>query len=142
MGCVYLDPTLHDAAAAQGFATEHFIFRGANGWTLGKQKTDDKAIRPEGDEVEVCIASSRHGLWETLIKSVTEKGGEVKYRKVVSIEKDLDGVNGRRIKLKLVDGDGNEGVDDADLLVGADGVKSVVRTALFSEDKRYKPTYT
>ena len=129
-----LDKGLHDAVAAQGFRAEHFIFKGANGWTLGKQRSGDANVMGKGKEEEVCIASSRHGLWQTLLGHVGK--GVVKYRKVIGVERGDDG----RVRLRLVDEKGNEEVNDADLVVGADGVKSVVRGALFGKDK-FAPTY-
>jgi 2-polyprenyl-6-methoxyphenol hydroxylase-like FAD-dependent oxidoreductase len=131
-----LNKELHDAVAAQGFPAEHFVFKGANGWTLGKQRTGDQAFRKKDEDEEVCIASSRHGLWETLMKAVGE--GVVRYRKVVKIGRDE---TQGQIMVELVDIGGNEEVDIADLLVGADGMKSVVRTALFGAEK-FKPIYT
>jgi 2-polyprenyl-6-methoxyphenol hydroxylase-like FAD-dependent oxidoreductase len=132
----HLDKDLHDAVIAQGFPVEDFVFKGANGWTLGVAKTSDKLVMG-GVEEEVCVASSRHGLWEAIMKSVGE--GVVKYRKVIGIER---GINGRKTIVKVVDEDGNETIDEADILIGADGVKSVVRSALFGDDEKFKPTYT
>lgn len=134
-----LDPALHDAVAAQGFRAENFVFRGANGWALGVQRTGDGGIRGvEGEEEEVCIASSRQGVWECLMRAVEEAGGAVRYAKVVGIERDEgSGV----VRVRVVDGEGRVETEEADLLVGADGVKSVVRTALFGDDK-FKPAYT
>lgn len=131
-----LDLDLHDAVSAQGFPAEHFIFKGANGWTLGMQKTSDGSVREDGDEEEICISSSRHGLWEALMRAVGE--GVVRYRKVTVIES--DGTQGKVIVRSTSD-DANEDVESADLVVGADGVKSVVRSAVFGEDK-FLPEYT
>jgi 2-polyprenyl-6-methoxyphenol hydroxylase-like FAD-dependent oxidoreductase len=131
-----LDEDLHDAVAAQGFLTENFVFKGANGWVLGKQRTGDGQVRPDGDE-EVCVASSRHGLWETLLSKVGT--GAVQYKKVISVDRN----EGRgKVLVNIVDDNGNEETKEADLVIGADGVKSVVRKALFDDDKRYQPEYT
>jgi 2-polyprenyl-6-methoxyphenol hydroxylase-like FAD-dependent oxidoreductase len=123
-----LDKSLHDSVVAQGFPAEHFVFKGANGWTLGMQKTSDVSIRKRGEEGEVCIASSRHGLWETLMKNVAE--GVVQYRKVLGTEINDDG----KVIVRVLNEDGNETNDIADLVVGADGVRSVVRGALFQNE--------
>ncbi|KAF2678341.1 FAD/NAD(P)-binding domain-containing protein [Lentithecium fluviatile CBS 122367] len=130
-----LDEELHDAVAGQGFPVDNFVFKGANGWTLGIAKTSDKLVRGDGEEV--CVASSRHGLWEAIMKFVRE--GVVKYKKVVGIARDEQ--SGRTV-ITLTDAEGNEERDEADMLIGADGVKSVVRTALLGDDQRFKPTYT
>lgn len=131
-----LDEELHDAVAAQGFPVENFVFKGANGWILGVSKTSDKLVRGDG-EGEVCVASSRHGLWEAIMKSVGE--GAVKYKKVVNIAR--DGQSEKTV-ITIRDEEGNEERDVADLLIGADGVKSVVRTALLGDEQKFKPTYT
>ncbi|KAF2657868.1 FAD/NAD(P)-binding domain-containing protein [Lophiostoma macrostomum CBS 122681] len=135
-----LDVALHDAVAAQGFPAERFVFKGANGWALGKQWTGDGKVRGEGEVEEVCISSARHGLWEMLMKRVVEEGGVVRYAKVVGAERDEE--RGQTV-VRVEDGEGGEEVDRADLVIGADGVRSVVRKALFGEEeKEYQPKYT
>ena len=134
-----LDPELRSAVRAQGFPAEHFVFRGANGWVLGTQKTSDATVRKpgEGEEEEVCVSSSRHGLWETLLRAVGE--GVVQYKKVLGLVRDEAQ---KKVLLKLVDRDGVESGDVADLVVGADGIRSVVRGALFGNGDKFKPVYT
>jgi 2-polyprenyl-6-methoxyphenol hydroxylase-like FAD-dependent oxidoreductase len=130
-----LDKDLHDAIVAQGFPVEKFVFKAANGWTLGSTKTSDWRVR--GDEGEVCVASSRHGLWQTIMSFVPKEA--IKYRKVVKIERE----EGRNIiRILFVDVEGNEEVEEADLLIGADGVKSIVRRMLFANDEKFNPAYT
>ncbi|KAF2734229.1 FAD/NAD(P)-binding domain-containing protein [Polyplosphaeria fusca] len=143
-----LDPDLYGAVVAQGFRAENFIFKGANGWTLGVQLTSDAKARRRvnsenaAEEGEVCIASSRHGLWECLKRAVEDSGGEIRYRKVVQVKRIDGNSNGQRVKIRSVDEQGSEASEHADLVVGADGVKSVVRTALFGDDEASKPIYT
>jgi 2-polyprenyl-6-methoxyphenol hydroxylase-like FAD-dependent oxidoreductase len=131
-----LDPVLHARVVAQGFRAENFVFKAAKGWMLGVQSTCD---RREGGE-EVCVASSRHGLWETTKDYVDETYGKevVRYAKVVKLER----IDGEMARVRYVNDNGVEGVETADLVIGADGVKSVVRKTLFGEDERYTPTYT
>ena len=133
---------LHDRVIAQGFPVEKFIFKGANGWTLGTQSTSDRSVRVIEEPEEVCIASSRQGLWHTLLQYVTEKHGAdvIKYRKVLGIERD-ENRSKLRLRVHLLDEQGNEEVDETDLVIGADGVKSVVRKALFDDDQEYNPIY-
>ncbi|KAF2110534.1 hypothetical protein BDV96DRAFT_650653 [Lophiotrema nucula] len=140
-----LNVDLHDAVAAQGFPAEKFVFKGANGWTLGVQRTGDGSVRTEGEPEEVCIASSRHGIWECLRKAVGE--GVVVYRRVVGLERVENGGReevGVRTKGLVDDSDGAgvEEVEEADLVIGADGVRSIVRTSLFGNEEKFKPTYT
>ncbi|KAF2025842.1 FAD/NAD(P)-binding domain-containing protein [Setomelanomma holmii] len=135
-----LSGDLHDRVIAQGFPAEKFVFKGANGWTLGVQSTSDKAVRAQNDHAEVCIASSRHGLWQTILRYAQETygGGVVRYRKVVTVERMQSG----GIEVRSIDENGNEEADEADLVIGADGVKSVVRKALFGDEPRCQPSYT
>lgn len=135
-----LDPGLHARVVAQGFPAENFIFKGANGWTLGIQPTSDRKFRAESESAEVCVASSRHGLWETLLRYTEEKYGDdiVRYRNIVRVERLESG----RVSVRWAGQEGNEACEDADLVIGADGVKSVVRKALFGGEKEYDPVYT
>lgn len=137
-----LDLDLHDRVIAQGFPAEKFIFKGANGWTLGTQSTSDKAVRAETEAEEVCVASSRHGLWQTLRLYVVEKyGGDViKHRRVLKVRPNYTR-NPQPLQVQLLDEQGTEKVEFADLVIGADGVKSVVQESLFGYDERYKPVY-
>ncbi len=128
-----LDPEIHKAVMDQGFPCEHFIFMGQNGWTLGKTKTTDKGgfEGPEG-QAEVCVSSTRHGLWACLMAKMPP--GTVHYKKVSQIQRGVEGA------LAVLFDDGSK--EECDLVIGADGVKSVVRKALFGEDEVYAPKYT
>lgn len=133
---------LHDRVVAQGFPASNFVFKGANGWTLGMHSTSDKAVKEKGAAEEVCIASSRHGLWHTLRQYVIEKYGEgaIKHGKVVDVERDGQKPT-LRLQVHVINENGQREVDHADMVIGADGVKSVVRKALFGTDERYNPVY-
>lgn len=137
-----LSRDLHDRVIAQGFPVENFIFKGANGWTLGMQSTSDSSVRAVGDEEEVCIASSRHGLWQTLRQYVIEKYGNnvVKHGKIVKVNLNKSRAP-QPLQVHLLNEQGMEKVVYAHLVIGADGVKSVVRKYLFGDDERYRSTY-
>lgn len=129
-----LNPDIYAAAKASGFPVEKFVFKSARGWRLHVGPTTDnygKPGHPEGEE-EVCIAMSRHGLWEAL-NGAMEKDTVV-YRKVVSATKGGEGK-----KPTIVFEDGSE--DSADLVIGADGVKSVVLKGIFGEGEEFEPQY-
>jgi 2-polyprenyl-6-methoxyphenol hydroxylase-like FAD-dependent oxidoreductase len=137
-----LNLDLHDRVVTQGFPAEKFVFKGANGWTLGMQSTSDKFVRSEGGPEEVCIASSRHGLWHTMRKYVVEKYGDdvMKHGKVLKVYRDK-GRATQHLQVRLFNEQGMETIVPADLVIGADGVKSVVRRCLFGDDERYRPVY-
>ncbi|KAM7184093.1 hypothetical protein V8F33_013196 [Rhypophila sp. PSN 637] len=132
-----ISPSLHGAVTAQGFPCEKFIFMGENGWTLGVVPTGDKGgyEGPSARE-EVCVSSLRGGLWACLKDHVDETYGTdvFKYEKVASTRPAAAGK-----KTVVVFKDGRE--EEADLVVGADGVKSAVRRGLFG-DGNFEPIYT
>ncbi|KAH7042187.1 hypothetical protein B0J12DRAFT_673929 [Macrophomina phaseolina] len=135
-----LDAGIHDAVAAQGFACHTFVFRATKGWTLGRRKTGGG-----GEPEEVCVASTRHGLWSCLMGAVEkEEGVVVMYRRVVRVRR--DDAAGKVVVSFMEESDGGgEGEEEADLVVGADGTKSVVRKGLFGAedgDGKYAPVYT
>lgn len=94
------------------------------------------------EEEEVCVSSSRYGLWACLRERVPE--GDVVYRRVIGVEG--AGVGGRKAVVRFEEGgDGGGEEEECDLVVGADGVKSVVRKGIYGADEgggRYKPSYT
>jgi 2-polyprenyl-6-methoxyphenol hydroxylase-like FAD-dependent oxidoreductase len=115
---------LHDAVVAQGFVCENFIFRGSRGWKLSESRTTD-------GKGESCVASSRHGLWKCLSEVVGD--GRVQFKNIARVQ-------GRtsKSKSKVVFDDGEE--EEADLIIGADGVKSVVKDGIFGAEE-YRPIY-
>lgn len=67
-----------------------------------------------------------------------EGDGVIEHKEVVAVER-CDSSPGARVRYLIEDG--QETVEEADLIIGADGVKSVVRRALFIDDERYRPLY-
>ncbi|KAF2801699.1 FAD/NAD(P)-binding domain-containing protein [Mytilinidion resinicola] len=124
-----LSPSLHTAVLAQGFANERFVFRAARGWRLSSMPCTD--VRVPG---EACVSMSRMGLWEVLrgfVEASGEGKGVIRYKKVVEVDQGEDG----RPAVKFGDGE----VEEADLVVGADGVRSVVKKGVFGEG--FEPVY-
>ena len=115
---------LYDDVAAQGFPCEKFIFRASRGWKLSETPSTD-------GRGHCCIASSRHGLWRCLSKAVGADAIEIK--KVVRV---IPRAGHQCPKVLFKDG----GEEVADLIIGADGVKSVVKDGIFSESE-YRPIY-
>jgi 2-polyprenyl-6-methoxyphenol hydroxylase-like FAD-dependent oxidoreductase len=132
-----LGQELHDAVEEQGFRAQEFVFRSSRGWRLSSQPTGDR--RTEDGE-EVCVATSRHGLWQCLRDAVAQVDKEVLvYKKVVAVK--LGEEYGER-KPRVVFDDGEE--EEADLIVGADGVRSVVKKSIFGEvdgKENFEPIY-
>ncbi len=90
-------------------------------------------LRSRKAEPQHTLYISRHGLWLSLKEAVGE--GKILYRKVVEV--DLSG--GPKPVVRFEDG----GEEEADLVVGADGVRSVVKKGVFgAEDEGvYAPHY-
>ncbi|KAF1982543.1 FAD/NAD(P)-binding domain-containing protein [Aulographum hederae CBS 113979] len=124
-----LDKDIHDAVVAQGFVCENFVFKAARGFRLIKTPTKDLKEPPE-----YCVSSSRQGLWEVLRDAV---GFDiVDYRRVTQVLVDQYG----KPVLRFADGSPDE---EADLVVGADGVRSTVKKAVFGEENEtlYAPHF-
>jgi 2-polyprenyl-6-methoxyphenol hydroxylase-like FAD-dependent oxidoreductase len=120
-----LDPTIHDEVVHQGFVVHNALFRSARGWTLSTIGWGDQR-QPE----EFCVSIARHRLWAILKSKIGE--GVIKYRRVKKVNAKEGG--GAVVCFE-------EGVNDevADLVIGADGVKSTVRRAIFGDE--YGPVY-
>jgi len=120
-----LDEKLHDEILKRGFVVEHAILRSARGWRLGKIRWGDMR-EPE----EFCVSIARHRLWECLRDVVGE--GVIQYKKVAEVK---NGMGGKTV-VTFADGSADE---EAELVIGADGVKSTVRKAIFGD--KYPPFY-
>jgi 2-polyprenyl-6-methoxyphenol hydroxylase-like FAD-dependent oxidoreductase len=72
------------------------------------------------------------------MQHVRQKYGDnvVQDKKVLGVERS------GKLNVWYLDDSGNKQVDEADLVIGADGVKSVVRKTLFGAQDQYQPTYT
>jgi 2-polyprenyl-6-methoxyphenol hydroxylase-like FAD-dependent oxidoreductase len=132
-----LSPELRDAVEKQGYRAENFVFRSSRGWRLSAVQTGDKRIE---DGEEFCVASSRHGLWECLRDHVVQQAGDdvLIYKKIVEVR---CGEEGKKACVVFEDGS----VEEADLIIGADGVRSVVKKGIFGVDtdgkEEFAPVY-
>jgi 2-polyprenyl-6-methoxyphenol hydroxylase-like FAD-dependent oxidoreductase len=127
---------LHDTVKDSGFPVKTFVFKSSRGWRLNSSPTTDKRGHPgypEGEE-EVCVSISRHALWKALHDAVGDD--KIIIKKVISATK-ADYTQGKKPSVTFEDGT----TDEADLVIGTDGVKSVVLHSIFGEEKSVKPQY-
>ena len=113
-----LDPRLADLVHAAGLPCKGFTWKTASDWVLGRECLDAHLI-------------SRPLLIECLQRALPE--GLVQYRTVSSVVVE----EGIKPTIRFSDG----GEETADLIVGADGIRSPLRKALFGQVKEYQPKY-
>jgi 2-polyprenyl-6-methoxyphenol hydroxylase-like FAD-dependent oxidoreductase len=107
--------------------SKSYTFKTARGHTLAVSSSGDG-----GSPEEHTISCPRYELWKCLYESVGDDN--VQHRKVVDVELEAD-----RSVVRFADG----GKQAADLVIGADGVRSVIKRAMFGEKdgKLYAPVY-
>ncbi|KAI1400462.1 hypothetical protein F4819DRAFT_366183 [Hypoxylon fuscum] len=108
-----LDPELKRRVYAAGFPCTYFTWKTASDWLLGREYVD-------------VLPISRPFLINCLQDTLPE--GSVVYKKVVRVL----GQQGCKPVVQFEDGSPDE---SADLVVGADGIRSTVRRDLFGEDE-------
>jgi 2-polyprenyl-6-methoxyphenol hydroxylase-like FAD-dependent oxidoreductase len=121
-----LDPELRDAVVAQGFPTRGMQMKNSWGWILGWVGTSSSA----SGKLQATVMSRRQGIWQCL-KGKVPSEVLVTGRKVTGVK------SGEAGKSSVVFADGQ--TDSADLVIGADGVKSVVKE--FVVGNGYQPQY-
>ncbi|KAF1816719.1 FAD binding domain protein [Eremomyces bilateralis CBS 781.70] len=118
-----LDPQIHDRLENEGFVCDNFTFRSARGFVLATTPATDRKELPEH-----CVSIARHTVWECLKDAVGEDN--ISFRKVSGAYRNEAG----KPCIKFAD----KGEDEqADLIIGADGVWSKVKDAALEgiEDK-------
>ena len=114
-----LDPKLGGQVYASGFPCTHFKWKTSGDVLLGREYVD-------------VLPISRPFLIDRLLESLPTSLVENKtVTKVVACE-------GKKPILYFTDGIPPE---TADLVVGADGIRSVVREGMFGDDEKYRPRY-
>lgn len=116
-----LDPKLKERVYASGFPCDHFKWKTAGDVLLSREYVD---VLPISRPIIIdCLAESLSTEDTIEYKTVSE---------VVARE-------GERPVLRFQDGSPDE---TADLVIGADGVGSIVRQGLYEDDKdKHKPQY-
>jgi len=113
-----LDPKLADKVIASGQPCKNFTWKTAGDYLLGKEYQDLLLIsRP------ILVKC----LWGALPKET------LVYRTVARVES----IEGRKPIVHFDDG----GSEDADLVIGADGIRSPVRRSLFGDGEDFRPKY-
>ncbi|KAJ7590619.1 hypothetical protein C8J56DRAFT_887193 [Mycena floridula] len=108
------------------FVAPAFVFRDEKGKILGKKEWDAKRYG-FGQ-----VMTARAIVHEALLIAVGENNDSVQWNKrVVSVKETVEGV-----EVQFEDGT----KEMSDLIIGADGVRSLCREAIFGEDK-YQPEY-
>lgn len=129
-----LDESLLQDVVRSGYPYSEFHIKSAYGWTLMQVQ----ATADVDGHVMNSVAMSRHSIWQCLRDRIPDD---------VIVNKQIAKVvpNGSPAGKNLVEFvDGSEPVE-ADLVIGADGLKSTVKRALFdvenAEDDPYPPKY-
>ncbi|KAL7628536.1 hypothetical protein AAE478_000051 [Parahypoxylon ruwenzoriense] len=115
-----LDPALRRRVYATGFPCTHFAWKTAGNWLLGREYAD-------------VLPISRPLLINCLQEALPP--GSVVYKKVSRVVVQ----QGKKPVVQFEDGSPDE---TADLVIGADGIRSTVRQDLFGDDDKYQPQYT
>lgn len=113
-----LDPSLADRVYAAGLPCRGFTWKTASDWVLGHENLDAHLI-------------SRPLLIDCLLRALPDD--TVVYRTISGVTTE------ESIKPKVHFTDGGE--ETADLIVGADGVRSPCRKSLFGQAEEYRPKY-
>jgi 2-polyprenyl-6-methoxyphenol hydroxylase-like FAD-dependent oxidoreductase len=115
-----LDCDLADRVHASGLPTKGFTWKSRGDWVLGRE------------DLEACLIS-RPAVIEILMEALLERGIEFEYRSVREVEIR----EGKRPVVRFL----GVGEEAADLVVGADGIRSVVRKSLFGDGEEVRPKY-
>lgn len=139
-----IDPELYTLFKSQGFENHAFTIRSARGHTLAKLPTTTTAITATVDQKEEYAISCPHAVLKECLREIVRRRGQpILQGKVVDVElrggESLDGNQKPRVKFS----DGRPAVE-ADLIIGADGVHSVVKRAVFgqeADERHYAPEF-
>lgn len=131
-----LGEEVYDEVKKNGFAAKNFVFKSSRGWRLNSAWAGDKRGSkgfPPGEE-EFCLSVSRQGVRDSIFKAVGTE--HIVYKKVVKVKKAVP-AEGKRASVVFEDGT----EDEADLVIGADGVRSEVLRGIFNDEELVKPRY-
>ena len=126
-----LNPQIHDAAVAQGYPVPRFQFKNAYNQVLGSMPSVDVT---QG-EPEHMVMTSRQGFWNCLRDVVPDEALHCGNR-VAKVH----GLESGKYVVEFKDG---SKTIEYDLVIGADGVKSVVKKAVLGDGTQdeYPPQF-
>lgn len=130
-----LDEDLLKEIVRNGYVTATSNLKSKNGWLLMSMKTTGPNATEGKNPAENMhmVATSRHSLWKALRSRVPDE--HIVNKRISEVIACPSGRNIVRF------GDGSSEVE-ADLVIGADGVRSIAKRALFdSKEDPYPPQY-
>ncbi|RAK79016.1 FAD-dependent oxidoreductase [Aspergillus fijiensis CBS 313.89] len=132
-----LDADLLRDVVSSGYMVDHSNLKSKHGRLLVKLESSGTGGRPQGPDQRLrmhMLAISRHALWSRLRRAVPDT--VIVNKRVSQVIAVADGPN-------LVSFDDGSPPVQADLVIGADGLKSTVKHALFAEAEAdpYPPHY-
>lgn len=127
-----LDENLLRDVVRGGYAVDHSNLKSKNGTLLIRMESN--AAQPAGGRPMNMVGSSRHSLWKCLRMRIPDHF--IINKRVSEVVAKSTGRNVIRFA------DGSPDIE-ADLVLGADGIKSTAKRALFQEEKNdpYPPRY-
>lgn len=129
-----LDESLLRSVVRSGYPYSKFQIKNSYGWDL----LESQATAEVGGRQMNSVAMSRHSIWQCLRDKIPD---EAIINKKIDRVVPNGGPNGKHL---IVFADGSDSVE-ADLVIGADGLKSTVKRAIFdveaAEEDPYPPKY-
>lgn len=124
-----LDEELYYDVVKSGYPYSHMKFMNSYGWNLGRFFAGN-----DDDPPMNSVAMSRQAIWNCLRDRVPDD--IIVNKRISEVISSSEGRN----TVKFADGSPDE---EADLVIGADGLKSIVRRAVFQEAEAdpYPPHY-
>ena len=121
-----LDDALLRDVVSGGYVIGTMVMKAKSGTVLVRTSSNGKPVSSQAVGAELnMVASSRHSLWRCLRVRIPD--GDIATKQVSQVVARADGRN----IVTFVDG---SQVLDVDLVLGADGLRSTVKQALFPEE--------